>query len=378
MIPEEKLEKGGPKSVEVFLVSHPEEFPFHPPDKTGDKRHFFPSDTIHKRNLKNDYKNGIGKSLSPEPDFPKMFSNRLNLNPISPLQLRDGNINEVSFRNIGKPHGNSNNKLENFFLTVLTALPEHQPYWIYKTPLVCLLLSRDGNQFKVVRRLRHSIFNSVKQWLEERGYSEDNERERILFLTERYTKRRGIFKLASLEFLDKELIRIERFPTFTKERLASDYPHIEQRAKELSAIINQYPHLMLMGDDLSFVKKCIYLSITEHMDISGFPLPLFIEKKIEGYFPSVLQLSGREEIYLDLSYFLENVELPLLFYESENPLSFKNSAFIKHLLPWTKIFIFCLPTHSVISKGDISPVVVDKDFIGLKSFLLSPLEIMSI
>lgn len=374
----ENPETRTPKSVEEYLVSNPQEFLFHSPDKTGVKNHFSSSDLNHKGNLKRDYKNRIGKPIYPEPVFSKMLCDSHDLDLTYSLQIRDGNINETSLKKLSEHQRISRNKLENFLLTVLANLPEHQPYWVYKTPHVCLLLSKDGNQLKPLRKIRQSIFNSVKEWLEERCSSEDNRREKILFLTERYTKRQGIFKLDYLEFLDKELIRIERLPTFTKKRLVNTYPHIDQRAKELSTIISQYPHLMLMGDDLPFMKKCIYLSITENMDMSGFPPPLFIENKIEGYFSSVLQLSGREEKYSDLPYFLENIELPFLLYELDNPFSFKNSVFLKNLLPWAKIFIFCLPTNSLNSKRDISPIVMEKDFIGLKSFFLSPLEIVSL
>jgi len=55
----------------------------------------------------------------------------------------------------------------------------------------------------------------------------------VIFLTERYTRRQGVFKTKYLGAMDKEMVRIERVRTFSKEEFLRAYPKWSRRLNDL-------------------------------------------------------------------------------------------------------------------------------------------------
>lgn len=265
-------------------------------------------------------------------------------------------------------------KAWNSLVTVLTSLPPDEPHWLYKTPFECLLVSKNGEGFKPLRRFREETFELLRERVIERLPLGKDQKEVMVFLTERYTRRQSLFKIRYLSSLDKEMVQIERTRTFSKEEFIKAYPRWGRMFKDLEAILDKYPRLILGGRESPFIKKCCYSIIMERVEISEFPPPLFIEENIEVHLPKVLQLlnAGKEGFCLEL---FEGIEFPFLFYESRDSLFLEERSFLNNFLISSKNFVLCLPFSSPEAMEKTLSERKDKTPIGFKTFFLSPLEI---
>jgi hypothetical protein len=265
----------------------------------------------------------------------------------------------------------------NSLITVLTSLPSDDPHWLYKTPFGCGLFYKNGDGYEPVKRFRGEIFSLFRERLLERCLLMKDRKEWVIFLTERYTRRQGIFKIKYLGAMDKEMVRIERVRTFSKEEFIRAYPQWSRRLKDLKFILDEYPRLILGGKEGSFVKKCCYSIIMEKIDVSEFPPPLFIEESLELHFPMVLQLWNGEEENFGVELF-EGIEFPYLFYESRDSSFIEERSLLTNFLICAKHLILCLPFSSPEAMREALLEAKDKKLIGFKAYFLSPLELTEV
>lgn len=266
----------------------------------------------------------------------------------------------------------------NSLVSVLTSLPPDEPHWLYRTPFECVLVSKNEDGFKPLRRFREETFDLLREQVIKRFPLLSRNQEGVMvFLTERYTKRQSLFKIKYLSSLDKEMVQIERTRTFSKEEFIKAYPQWGRELKDLEAIIDEYPRLILGGRESTFIKKCCYSVIMEKIDISVFPPPLFMEENIEAHFPKALQvLNGAKE---DLCFKLfEGIEFPFLFYESRDLSLLKERSLLINLLICSKNLILCLPFSSPEAMEETLSERKNNTLLGFKTFFLSSLEIKEV
>ncbi len=266
-------------------------------------------------------------------------------------------------------------KTWNSFITVLTSLPPEDPHWLYKTPYECVLFCKNGERAKPLRRVRGEIFDLFKERVIERFSFRENPEEIVVFLIEKYTSRQGLFRVRYLRCLDKEMVQIKRTRTFSKEEFVRVYPQLRRRLKDLEAIIDEYPRLILGGRDRSFIKKCCYSVLMEKVNGSDFPPPLFIEENLEVHFPRVLQVINGEGFSIDP---FEGIEFPFLFYEPKGLLFLEERSLLSNFLVSSKNLVLSLPFSSPEAMEETLLERKDHTLIGFKSYFLSPLELKEV
>jgi hypothetical protein len=139
-------------------------------------------------------------------------------------------------------------------------------------------------------------------------------------LQEKSSDRKGVFRLRQMDYLDRDMIQIERIPTFSREAFMLSHPRAMASIEDLKHLFNKHPRLLIGGKDRLFVKQCCYLLLKESdRYLTDFPPPFFIESEIEMYFSEAAQLSAYQ---FDLANLLEQFKgtpIPFVFYETEFP-----------------------------------------------------------
>ncbi len=201
-------------------------------------------------------------------------------------------------------------ELSSDFVSVLLSLTQGERYWLYRTPYECKLLSQRGEKCEILHEYPEEIYLSIKERFKK------NEGGAPLFFQEKSSRPQGAFKLRQIDFLDREIVQIERIPTFTREEFLLSHPQALASIEDLKHLFKKHHRLLIGGKDRLSVKQCCYLLLEEN-GLSDFPPPFFIEREIETYFPKVAQLSARRIEVTNLLEPFKGMAIPLVFYETE-------------------------------------------------------------
>jgi len=213
-------------------------------------------------------------------------------------------------------------KIEYFWsdlITILLSMPQGETYWLYKNPHECRLISQEGKKSETVREYPEEIYLHVKERLKQKIAFSNFGGEIPFFLQEKSTGRQGAFKLWKVGYLDRDMIRIEQIPAFSREKFVISYPRIAGRVEDLQHLFSQHHRLLIGGKDKLFVKQCCYSLLKENDTLIDFPPPIFIENKIEIYFSKVAQLSAYPFDIINLLEQFKVVPIPFIFYEAKFP-----------------------------------------------------------
>lgn len=211
-------------------------------------------------------------------------------------------------------------KIESYWsnlVDVLLSMSQGESYWFYRMPHECRLISQRGKTSETVHEYSEEIYLLIKKRLEEKMTSHNPEGEKQLFLEERSTSRQGAFKLWEGDYLNRDMIRIERIQAFSNKEFRRSHPKVPGLIKDLQHLFNEHHCLLMGGGERLFVKQCCYSMLMENETPSNFPPPFFIEKEIEIFFPKAVQLSAYQFDLVNLLKQFKERPIPFLFYESE-------------------------------------------------------------
>ncbi len=202
------------------------------------------------------------------------------------------------------------------FVSLLLSLPQGDTYWFYRTPYECRLLSQKKDHFETIQEYPEEAYQLIKERLKHHLSLRNNGRTGRLFLREKVTRRQEAFRLQHLDCLDRDMIKIEQIPAFSREKFLTSYPQASIAIHDLHDLFRKYHHLLIGGPDRSFVKQSCYLVLETEEKLAGFPPPFFIEEKMEIYFPAVAQVSRDQFDRTDLLESFEGKNSPFLLCES--------------------------------------------------------------
>ncbi len=206
----------------------------------------------------------------------------------------------------------------NDFVAALLSMPQSETYWFYRTPHEYRLISQKRGKFEALHEYPEEIYHFIKDQMKKNMTSQNLRKETQWFLQEKSSDRIGVFRLRQMDYLDRDLIQIERIPTFSREAFMLSHPQAMASIEDLKHLFNKHPRLLIGGKDRLFVKQCCYLLLKESdRSLRDFPPPFFIESKIEMYFSEAAQLSAYQ---FDLANLLEpfkGTPIPFVFYETE-------------------------------------------------------------
>ena len=181
-------------------------------------------------------------------------------------------------------------KIESYWsdlVDVLLSMSQGESYWFYRTPHECHLISQRDKKFETVREYSEGIYLLIKERLKQ------NRKETPLFLHEKSTERQGAFKLTQMDCLGRDMIKIERIPTFSQEKFMMSHPQAPGLIENLQHLFSEHRRLLIGGKDKLFIKQCCYSLLKASDHLTDFPPPFFVEGEIEIYFPEVAQLFKR-------------------------------------------------------------------------------------
>jgi CheY-like chemotaxis protein len=200
---------------------------------------------------------------------------------------------------------------------VLLSMSQGERYWFYRMPHECRLISQRGQTSETVHEYSEEIYLLLKKRLEEKMTSQNAEGEKQLFLEERSTRRQGAFKLWEGDYLNREMIRIDRIQPFSQKEFMMSHPKAPGLIEDLQHLFREHHRLLMGGRETLFVKQCCYSLLKGNETPANFPPPLFIEKEMEIYFPKAAQLSAYQFDLVHLLKQFKEMPIPFLFYESE-------------------------------------------------------------
>ncbi len=204
-----------------------------------------------------------------------------------------------------------------YLVDLLLSMSQGERYWFYRTPHECQLLSQRGKTSETVHEYSEETYLLIKKRLEEKMTSQNSEGEKQLFLEEKSTRRQGAFKLWEGDYLNRDMIRIERIQAFSQKEFMISHPKVPGLVEDLQHLFSEHHRLLMGGREKLLVKQCCYSLLKENEPPANFPPPFFIEKEIEIYFPKAAQLSAYPFDLVHLLKQFNEMPLPFLFYESE-------------------------------------------------------------
>jgi CheY-like chemotaxis protein len=273
-------------------------------------------------------------------------------------------------------------KIEYFWsdlIAILLSMPQGETYWLYKNPHECRLISQEGKKSETLREYPEEIYLFVKERLKQKIASQHLGGEIPFFLQEKSTGRQGAFKLWEVGYLDRDMIRIERIPAFSREKFMISYPQVSGWVEDLQHLFSQHHRLLIGGRDKLFVKQCCYSLLKENDTLTDFPPAIFIESKIEIYFSKVAQLSAYPFDIINLLEQFKEAPIPFIFYETKFPeitpdeqnLSKISSGICKNI-------IWYFPFESLEGMKKALSVRQEWHQAGFKALFFSPDQLQSI
>jgi len=212
------------------------------------------------------------------------------------------------------------NEIFNDFVAALLSMPQGETYWFYRTPHEYRLISQKRGKFEVLHEYPVEIYHFIKEQMKKNMTSQGLRRETQWFLQEKSSDRKGVFRLRQMDYLDRDMVQIERIPTFSREAFKLSHPQAMASMEDLKHLFNKHPRLLIGGKDGLFVKQCCYLLLKESdRSLTDFPPPFFIESKIEMYFSEAAQLSAYQFDLANLLDQFKGTPIPFVFYETEFP-----------------------------------------------------------
>lgn len=202
------------------------------------------------------------------------------------------------------------------FVSLLLSLPQGDTYWFYRTPCECSLLLQKRDHFEAIQEYPEEAYHLIENRLRHHLPPQDNGRAGRLFLRERLTRQQEAFRLQQLDCLDRDIIKIERIPTFSQEKFLISYPQASSVIDDLRDLFKKHPHLLIGGPDPLLVKQCCYSFMVTDERFTSFPPPFFVEDIMDIYFPAVAQVSKDQFDRADLLESFEGKSPLFLFGES--------------------------------------------------------------
>ena len=273
-------------------------------------------------------------------------------------------------------------KIESYWsdlVDVLLSMSQGESYWFYRMPHECHLISQRGKTFETVHEYSEEIYLLVKKRLEEKMTSQNSEGEIQLFLEERSTDRQGAFKLWEGDYLNRDMIRIERIQAFSQKEFMMSHPKVPGLIEDLQRLFSEHRRLLMGGKEKLLVKQCCYSLLKENETPAHFPPPFFIEKEIEIYFPKVAQLSAYQFDLVNLLKQFKEMPIPFLFYESEFSEITSDEKNLSELLSgvYNNIILY-FPFPSLGGMKKALSVRQDWHRAGFKALFFSPYQLESI
>jgi len=236
-------------------------------------------------------------------------------------------------------------KIESYWsdlVDILLSMSQGESYWFYRTPHECHLISQRDKKFELVRKYSEGIYLLIKERLKQ------NRKETPLFLHEKSTERQGAFKLTQMDCLDRDMIEIERIPTFSQEKFMISHPKAPGLVGELQHLFNEQRCLLIGGKEKLFIKQCCYSLLKGSETLTDFPPAFFVEGEIEIYFPEVAQLSKERFDLVNFHNHFKDGPIPFVFYEAELPETTSDEKYLSKFLSGVyKNIILFFPFHSL-------------------------------
>lgn len=220
-------------------------------------------------------------------------------------------------------------KIESYWsdlVDLLLSMSQSESYWFYRTPHKCHLISQRDKKFETIREYSEGIYLLIKERLKQ------NRKETPSFLHEKSTRRQGAFKLTQMDCLDRDMIEIERIPTFSQEKFMMSHPKAPGLVGELQHLFNEQRCLLIGGKEKLFIKQCCYSLLKGSETFTGFPPAFFVEGKIEIYFPEVAQLSKERFDLVNFHNHFKDGPIPFVFYEAELPETTSDEKYLSKFL----------------------------------------------
>lgn len=207
----------------------------------------------------------------------------------------------------------------NDFAARLLSMPPGEVYWFYETPRECRLILQKGEFFETVHQYPSGVYPLIQVHLERHLNSQDGKGKSLLYLHDPSTRQPGAFNVWPMSGLRRIMIRFQRLPLFSEEEWVIAHPQGPESLAALRQFQENYPRLIVGGQERLFIKQCFYSLLQSGGGLSSFPPPLFIEGQIEMVFPDVVQLTHDE---LNKKSFLTGCQEsphPYVFYENGPP-----------------------------------------------------------
>ena len=109
--------------------------------------------------------------------------------------------------------------------------------------------------------------------------SQNSEGEKQLFLEERSTGRQGAFKLWEGDYLNRNMIRIERIQAFSQKEFMMSHPKVPGLIEDLQHLFREHHRLLIGGRETLFVKQCCYSLLKENETPAHFPPHFLLRRK---------------------------------------------------------------------------------------------------
>jgi len=217
------------------------------------------------------------------------------------------------------PKAIESHEISGDFVAALLSMPQGERYWFYRTPREYRLISQKGEKFETLHEYSQETYHLIKRQLKQNMTSQDLGKETEWLLQEKSSGRQGTFRLRRTNCLGRDMIQIERIPTFSQEEFMLSHPQAVALIGDLQPLFNKHHRLLIGGKERLFVKQCCYLLLKENgHPLSDFPPSFFIESKMEMYFPKVAQLSVDQFKLTNLLEQFKGTPIPSVFYETES------------------------------------------------------------
>ncbi len=255
------------------------------------------------------------------------------------------------------------------FLSLLLSMTSEDRYWFFRTPWAGRLFTQRGDLWGKHRDFSQESCSLIYERLNSRLPSDQNGKTSRVFFDKKSNKQKGLFQLQHLDCTDKDIILIERIPTWSPHEFIASHPQAKGLIDQIQHLVETYQLLIIGssgGSDRLLLKQCCYSCVTLH-DQAPFPPAFFIEDAPEFYLEEVVQLSKDQMDGLNAF----NGKLrPFIFYEWE-----LNDVTEEKRFPWNTfkkapgeiIISSSFPSAEAMQKG-----LMAKDFLesGLKPFYL--------
>jgi CheY-like chemotaxis protein len=267
-------------------------------------------------------------------------------------------------------------KIESYWsdlVDLLLSMSQSESYWFYRTPHKCHLMSQRDKKFETVREYSEGIYLLIKERLKQ------NRKETPLFLHEKSTERQGAFKLTQMDCLDRDMIKIERIPTFSQEKFMMSHPKASDLIENLQRLFSEHRRLLIGGKDRLFVKQCCYSLLKANDHLTSFPPPFFVEGEIEIYFPGVAQLFKHQFNHTNFLECFKEEHSSFVFYEAELPETTSDEKYLSKFLSGVyKNIILFFPFHSLEAIKKALSVYQDWHRAGFKAIFFDQYQWKSI